>query len=452
MSEPSASHLPFSRGVVARPWLLVFLPANAAAAGFSVALPLLILLPLHGDVLEVALAVTLYNVAIIPASLLWGVACDRLGVRAPLLLLNYVAFAGVFLVLARWPSLPVLLVVYTAYGFIAPSSAAASNLLILERFPASERPSAFASFSELSTLGNVAGILLGFLLLLRAPNSGLFDILYVSSAISLVSAVGVALFVRDAPVLHRRAQLARHADSLVARLHLRFPYFPHPPSRGFFRRAAKWLETEATHEVPLMLAGGFFFGLGSGLFNTSYTPYLASIAVPAAGIFLVNLSNNGFQAALLPFTARACEGERAGGVVQAASWGRVVGYLGAFSLALLPLSFLASGSELGANLLVYGLIGVTFAFYSTASSLLLFRSLEGRNAGSLLGANSALGGLAAVLGSAGSGVVSHLLGFAATFLLGAVCVGCAVPAWVLALRAYLRRRNGAGRTGTPQSA
>ncbi len=431
---------PLLASIVARPWLLVFLPANAAAAGFSVALPLLILFTLHGGILEVALASALYNAAIVPASLFWGVLCDRLGVRAPLLLLNYAAFIVVFLVLAAAPTLVTLLVCYTVYGLVAPSSAAASNLLVLERFPAHERATAYASFSELSVLGSVIGTFIGFLWVLRFPGSlGLLGILYISAASAAASAIGVVLFIRDPETRRQRWHLSLHPESLVARLHLRFPYFPHMPQRGSLRRARSWLRQEATHEVPLMLTAGLLYSFGSAMFNTSYTPYMASVFLPASAIFLVGLSNNAGQAMVLPFTGRICEGGRSETVVQTASWARAGSYGTVFGLALLPLALFSTGGELGINALAYGIIGVTYAFYSTSSSLLLFRSLEGRNAGSLLGTSSAFGGVAAVLGAATSGAVSGSLGFAATFLVSAMLIAVAVPAWRYALRAYARR-------------
>lgn len=427
------------RGIVARPWLLVFLPVNAASSAFSVALPLLLLITLHAGILQVALATTFYNAAVIPGSLFWGIVCDRLKVRAPLLLVNYVAFAGVFVLLATFPSVAVLLVVYSLFGLVAPSSAAASNLLILERFEPHERPDAYASFSELSILGSVLGILVGFLWTLSTSSGGLLSLLYVTTVLSLISAAGVVLFVRDAPVRHSRAHLAQHAYSLVSRLAHHLVYFPRAPDRQFFRKAGHWLRQEATHEIPLMLAAGFLFNLATNLFNTSYTPYLTFVGLGSASIFLVNLANNGAQAIVLPFSGRASAGNRSERVVQLATWSRVVGYalVGAFSfLALLR------SAALGPNLAACALIGIGFAFYGTASSLLLFRSLAGRSAGSLLGANSALGGLAAVLGAATSGVISQNFGYTATFLAAAVSMGCAVPVWVLSTRAFHARHVG----------
>lgn len=433
---------PTLSALVARRWLLVFLPANAATSGFSVVLPLIILFTLHENILVVALAQTVYNVAIIPASMAWGVICDRLKVRSSLLILNYTAAALLFLLLSTGPNVTFLLAAYGAYGLIAPASASASNLLILERFSVVERPAAYASFSELSIIGSCLGIVVGFLWLLRYPSASEFPgFLVLTGLLSLSSAVGVALFIRDGPRRKDRAFIHLHADSLRVRLAQHIPYFPHAIRRGFFGRAARWFREEATHEVPLIIVAGFLFTIASFMFNTAYTPYLQGVGIAASSIFLVNLSNNAAQAIVLPFTARACAGSRSERVVIQATWARGAGYAVGGIMAISPFvtGVVFGGTALGANLVLYGFLGAGVGLYGTASTLLLFRSLEGRNAGSLLGANSAFTALASVLGAATAGVVSFRLGFDTTFLIAAGILAASVPLWALATQAYHRR-------------
>ncbi len=425
---------------------MVFIPINAASAGFSVILPLLILITLRGNILEVALAQTLYNSALIPAAMVWGFVADRFQTRAPLLVLNYAAFGVVFLLLGSYPSFGALLVIYTVYGFVAPSSAAASNLLILERFPAGSRASAFASFSELSVVGNILGLLAGFFWLLGHGSGGtVVSFLYVTAALAFLSAVGVAVFIRD-PV-HRlsRETIVRIPESLAVRLRHNIPFFLfRRPRVSWVRRSAQWLRREATHEVPLILLAGFLFSTATNLFNTSYIPYLQEARLTAASIFLVNLANNVGQAIVLPLTAGACQGNRMERVVVRATWTRTAGYVAVAGLAVFPILItrLARGDVLGTNLVAYGVLGVGAAFYGTASSLLLFRSLGRRNPGSLLGANSALGGLAAVLGAAASGVLSFRFGYGMTFGTSATVMAVSVPVWYLAIRSFRERANG----------
>ncbi|MHB8352259.1 MAG: MFS transporter, partial [Thermoplasmata archaeon] len=153
--------------ILARPWLLLFVPVNAATSGFGVMLPLLILLRLHGTLLDVALAATLFNGAVIIASILWGYLSDRWPDRRLFLFVNFAGYAVIFAVLGAFPSLPLLLLLYTLVGLIAPAGASASNLLILERFSESERAGGFASFQEMSILGAIGGVIVGYLWLLE---------------------------------------------------------------------------------------------------------------------------------------------------------------------------------------------------------------------------------------------------------------------------------------------
>ena len=427
----------FPKRLMAAPWLLVFLPVQAATTAFGVVLPLLILVALHAGVTEVALASTLYNSALIPAALLWGVICDRLQMRAPLLLINFAGFALLFFVLAQGAGLAELLVVYTAYGLVAPSSAAASNLLILERFTPEDRPVAFASFQELSTLGGVAGLVLGFFWLLVLPGTrGLFDFLYLAASLSAAGALGTALFIRDPPRRFARREILRHPESFAARLSSFIPFFPRRLKRPFLPRLRHWLREEATHEIPLVLAAVFLFNVASNLFNTSYIPYLRVAGLTSAGIFLVNLSNSGAQAVVYPFSGTACErdgGERA---VVAATGVRAVGYAATAGLAFVPAGLLLAGGALSANLLIFGLLGGAVALYGTSSSLLLFRSVRRQGAGGLLGFSSALGGMAAVLGAALSGVLSAHFGFGVTFTLSLLVMAASVPVWHAARNAW----------------
>ncbi|HLY77149.1 MAG TPA: hypothetical protein VKT21_04630, partial [Thermoplasmata archaeon] len=61
---------------MARPWLLAFLPVNAATAAFGLSLQLLIL-GAHGSVIQWALATTVFNGALIGSSIAWGYLADR---------------------------------------------------------------------------------------------------------------------------------------------------------------------------------------------------------------------------------------------------------------------------------------------------------------------------------------------------------------------------------------
>src|ERR1700752_4558753 len=103
------------RRLVPRPWLLAFVPINAATAGFGIVLPLLLLTTLHGSWADVAVAATLFNAAVILSSVAWGHLSDRYPVRRLFLVINYAGFAGLFLLLTHVGS---VLELYAAYAVI----------------------------------------------------------------------------------------------------------------------------------------------------------------------------------------------------------------------------------------------------------------------------------------------------------------------------------------------
>jgi len=431
--------------LVARPWLLAFVPINAATSGFGVALPLFILISLHGAWVDVAIAAALFNGAVILASIVWGYLSDRFPTRRKFLLINFAGFAVLYVVIGAFPSLPLLFVAYTAVGLIAPAGASASNLLILERFDESERPNAFASFQEMSILGAMAGLLVGFVWLLEAQPIG--PLLFALAALAAVSVVAVWVGVRDAPGRLTTASVARHPESLMARIrpsapsHIPIPFFPHHPRlrRGSIVRFRRWAREELHHELPLIFAAGFLFNLSANLFNISYTPYLYSLGLAGASIFLVNFANNLAQGASFPASGSLTSRQGADHLVQRATYVRSLGYLAVAGFTFVPL---AVGSAFGANAVAFGVLGGGIAFYSTSSSIILFRALRGRDAGRLLGLNSALGGLAAVGGAVLSGVLAYVGSYRLTFLVSAGALLASLPLWTAAQVAYAKRRSG----------
>lgn len=431
--------------LVARPWLLAFVPINAATAGFGVVLPLLILIPLHGSWADVAVAATLYNSTLILASVVWGHLSDRYPMRRVFLVANYLGFAVLYAYLIHTGSLAVLYVVYAAIGALAPAGASASNLLILEKFSESERPTAFASFQEVSMIGSLAGLLIGYFW--TAGSSGLLALLGVFAGLALASAVAVALGISEAGRRLRTANVAGHPESLASRMrpagpaHTAVPFFPRRPrlSPEPLGRLRRWAAEELRHELPLIMIASFLFNLSANLYNISYTPYLYSIGLTASAIFLVNLSNNVAQTLVFPLTGGLANRWGPDRLVQRATYLRGIGYLvtGGLTFAVVVRSV-----GFDANVGIYALLGGAVALYTTSSTLILFRGVAGREAGSLLGVNSAFGGVAAVLGAGLAGVIAIVGSFRLVFLVSAVILLASLPLWTAASLAYRRRHAG----------
>ncbi len=432
--------------VLARPWLLAFLPVNAATSAFGLFVPLLILAS-HGPVLDWALAATLFNGALIGSSIVWGYLADRYPLRRRFLIINYVGFAVIYAALSFLTSLGALLVLYALVGILTPAGVSASNLLILEQFSERERPTAFASFQEMSILGSIAGGIVGFFWL--EANEMLRPLLPVLSVLALASAAIVWFGVKESPRAIKTEAVARDSAGLVSRLRhsvafrIPIPFFPRHPQfrRGAWRRFKRWIREEVHHEIPLIFGASLLFNLSANLFNISYTFYLSAIGITFAQIFLVNVANNTAQGLVFPLSARLATSGGADRLVRQAALVRTIGYLAIAGFTFLPV--FAGVTALGANTLVFAVLGAAIAFYSTASSLVLFRALRDRDAGGVLGLNSALGGVAAVVGAFLSGVLSYYGSYRLTFLVAAVALLVSLPLWAGVDVASARRRLGA---------
>jgi MFS family permease len=426
-----------------RPWLLAFVPINAATSGFGVVLPLIILITLHGSWANVAVSATMFNAAVILMSVVWGHLSDRHPHRRLFLVINYAGYALLYLLLTQVTSVAELYGLYTVIGVIAPAGASASNLLILEKFSETERANAFASFQEMSMIGSIVGVLIGYFWTLA--NDTLLTLLYVLGALALVSAVAIWFGISEARRPLTTDHVARHPESLFSRIRevtsfrIPIPFFPRRPRLGPhpFQRLRTWAQAEIHHELPLILVASFLFNLSANLYNISYTPFLYSAGLTAASIFLVNVSNNFTQTLIFPLTGGLSNRVGPDRLVHWATYARSIGYL---ATAAFTFVILAQPEAFRANVGVYALLGGAVAIYTTASSLMLFRSLAGRDAGSLLGVNSALGGVAAVLGAALSGVLSVYGSYRLVFLVAGGSLLVSLPLWTAASVAYARRR------------
>ncbi len=429
-------------------WLAAFVPINAATAGFGVVLPLLILVSLHGTWAEYAVAASLFNAAVIVASIFWGWVADRTADRRALLLVNYAGFALLYLALALTRSIPLLDLLYVGVGILTPAGTSASNLLVLETFGGSQRPGGYAALQEMSMIGAVLGLFLGYAWL--QGHGGLAPLLEVLGLLCVAAAIAVALAVPrpSHPAVVR--QVGRHLDGLASRIihspafRISIPYFPHRPRLGPdpIGRFRRWVREEVHHELPLVFAAVFLFNLSSNLFNISYTPYLYSIGIGTASIFLVNLGNNVAQGVAYPVSGGLTTRAGPDWLVQRSTYVRAIGYL---AVAALAFGSIRAGAGLSLNLVAYAGMGAAIALYSTASSTILFRTVEGRDAGRLLGLNSALGGLAAVGGAVLSGLLAVSGSYRAVFVVSGVALLASLPIWTAAHLSVGRRSRHFGR-------
>jgi len=87
-----------------------------------------------------------------------------------------------------------------------------------------------------------------------------------------------------------------------------------------------------------------------------------------------------------------------------------------FLTTTIIIALFRGGSLMAINLIVFSAIGGSWAFYNTAVSSLVFRTLDSQRQGEILGIYSSIGGLFSFTGALASGYLSYTLGYSVTFL------------------------------------
>ena len=402
-------------------WVDAILPFYIAFGPVGTLIQLLIL-NLHGSVIDVALAVTLFNAVGVPAAVVWGFVTDRFHRRKLIIAGSYLATAAIlvsFLFINAGYEVSLL---YAVFSFTTSAATTPLSLLIMETERKQKWATAFARFSMVTSIGQTAGLIL-------SVGWGLFlsvNYLVVPlAALSVVSAALSVLMIKEPIVVFERRAIAMNRPSFFHRILAVPVFFLRLPRLNDFKRVFRNIKFELTRQVPILYFSIFMFYLASGIFNTSLVPSLKANNVSSFLIFLVTTVAMVVQIISFryagPYTERKSPVKVAvGGLVL-----RSLGY-GFLGVSL----YIISGVWFLAPVLIFYPLAAGFAYsvYYTASNTMVFNTLRAGRQGSSLGVYSALVGIATLVGSLVSGFTSFFLGFSVTFIIAAVFL--AVSAWL----------------------
>jgi MFS family permease len=405
-------------------WLYSVFPISVAMGPLGTMVQLF-LIELNGQALGTiygGLASAVYNGISIPAALVWGLSIDRLHKRKGLIALGY-ALTAIALVSFYFDRTTVGTITrFSVISFVSFASATPLNLLIMETEHKSRWAGAFAKLSMVSSVGNVAGLLLSTvwtdilpaqLVLLFVPMGALA---VASSALSLA-------MIREPAFVFERENVARRRPSFFSRLLANPVFFVVIPSLSDFRRAFRGIRSSLTRSVPLFYTSTILFYLSSGLFNTSFVPAMHLYSIPDKQVFAVILAGMVVQTLAFQVAGKFVGGR---GLVTTSVQGLLLrgwSYLAIGEAALL----LPGPIFVAPALILYPLAsGVAFAVYYTSANTMMFTSVQSKSAGAALGVYSAVVGIEAMGGSFVSGFVSVYDGYYVTFFLAGVLLFAAV--------------------------
>lgn len=415
--EPSASGTQ-KNGHVA--WVKSVVPFSIATGPISTLIVLLIL-NLHGTVLDVGLAVTLFNAVSIPASIFWGYATDRFHKRKVIIILSYVATAAILILFLLANSIYYVTLLYALFSIVTTAVTTPLNLLVMETSPKPKWSNAFAWFSMLTSIGQTAGLILSTIW------SSFFLLIYLVIPLALLSIASAAMsvvMIKEPKVVFERQLIMHNKQSFFGRLQSIPVLFLHLPKMSDFKRFFRTLKYDLTRSVPVLYFSIFMFYVAAGLFNTSLIPSFTVNKVSSLEIFGVVTIVNVIQILSFQYAGPYTEKKSLLDASITSLGLRCVcyGLLGAAFYFVSGVWYLIPG------LIFYSIAaGFAYSIYYTASNTMVFNSLGGgSNNGSSLGIYSALVGIATMVGSFVSGFTSFYLSYAITFLLASGCLGFAI--------------------------
>ena len=141
-------------------WLLSSFFANSCMTGLGTLLPLYIL-SLNGTILDVAFALSLFNLSLIISAMFWGYISDIFGWRKRLIVISYLGLVLGNVGLYLTTNLVVISLIYSFIGFMRAGSQPAINLLVIETEKKKDWAKAYSQIQLISVLGMIVAVLFG---------------------------------------------------------------------------------------------------------------------------------------------------------------------------------------------------------------------------------------------------------------------------------------------------
>jgi MFS family permease len=394
-------------------WVNAIIPFNIAFGPVGTLIQLLIL-NLNGTVIDVALAITLFNAVGIPSALVWGFVTDRFHRRKTVIVASYLAAAVILFSFLFISSSYGVSLLYAAFSFAISASTTPLNLLVMETEQKQKWATAFARFSMVTSIGQTVGLVLSIFWGLLLPLTFLVGLL---AALSIISAIFSLLLIKEPNVVFEQQMIALNKPSFYHRI-LALPlFFLRVPHSNDFKRFFRNVRLSLTRQVPILYFSIFVFYLATGIFNTSIVPSMDAKELSSFLIFLVTTVGMVIQIVSFRYAGPYIEKRSP---VRAVVSGLLIRSLGYGSIGLS--FFIVSGTLFVVpTLVLYPLAaGFAYAVYYTASNTMIFNTLRCGRQGSSLGVYSALVGIGTMLGSLISGFTSFFFGYSLTFVIAAV--------------------------------
>ncbi|MGP8075985.1 MAG: MFS transporter [Thermoplasmata archaeon] len=406
-------------------WFLAYLPLAVSDGIATPLIPLLALQHFGASAFVVTIIIAASAMSQVPFTILWGNLSDRVAHRKYFLVGSFLATGISIIFIALAQNLITYFWLNVVEGLASAASAPIGTMLLLETRHKRWWPTDIGFFGLISGLGTTAGLAVGFVWLFvigysQPAISVMTALLLVSGALALVSALIAWAWIEEpAARVERRtvAALINLNRGVVERIR-------HVRSRiiGLVDLTRAKSERLPGREYLFLAALGVM-SVGFDIFYGPFPVFLWQNArFTDAGVFIVYLGSSAASTALFFHSGKAVDKHSPKNVFLQSLGGRVLLMLLFLWGPIYVLFGLGSPALLAWLTLLNALLGVTWAFISTASTLFLIR-LVGRSArGRALGLYNAIAGAGGLIGTLLGGWLYATYGVHFAYSIAAVTV------------------------------
>jgi MFS family permease len=383
-------------------WFLAYLPLAISDGIATPLIPLLALQHFGASAFAVTIIIAASAMSQVPFTILWGNLSDRVAHRKFFLVGSFVATGLAIIAIALAHDLLTYFWLNVVEGLASAASAPIGTMLLLETRHKRWWPQDIGLFGLISGLGTTMGLALGFVWLFvigynQSAITVMTGLLILSGVLALVSA-GIAWAWIEEP----STRIARGSVSDLVNLHRGVT----EKLRHFRSRVVGVIDLTRSkaERLPgreyLFLAALGVMSVGFDIFYGPFPVFLWQNArFTDAGVFIVYLGSSAASTALFFHSGKAVDSHSPKWVFLDSLGARFLLMLLFLWGPIYVLFGLGSPALLAWLTLLNGLLGVTWAFISTASTLFLVR-LVGRQArGRALGLYNAFAGAGSLIGT-----------------------------------------------------
>lgn len=400
---------------VSKKWIWFILPINIAAEGLHTAIPLFVI-HLGGGISEVSIMIAIHYGAAALGSIVWGKILDRYHAKKAVLLSSF----SVILLCCVWlyfvNDIEPIFAISPIAGFFLTARGQVTQMLVMETSKNNEWGRLFARTSILSTFGSLGAMLIGAVWSLYFDSRQYFMICALSTGIALAISTQITKsnFHIERHTIAHSVHGIQHIFSHF-RMHHHF-VFPKIPNIHDYKHIISILKGKVSHEIGFLFLANLLFYFGSNIYFTALTPFFKSLSLSDSTVFTLYLIQTCMMATIFFVAPKMISrvGEEKSTMI--AYIPRILGVL----IAGFLISLFSGYALLAFAILSMCLMVVGFSIFTTANSVLLFKTIPKGFEGTYLGVNSSMVGMGVFAGALTAGAITVNWNYMATFVTSSI--------------------------------